>query len=122
MKDRILKMSSTSEDGPRNEASFGRSAKMLIAASSTNTDLTEITNYEPTVGNVPVNEVKDGLVQFRRKLQKFIRKEGQGIANASMKGKLCAVAFFIRHLCTQPIPVLQYICTCCDTILKNLYR
>ncbi|XP_071848278.1 uncharacterized protein [Apostichopus japonicus] len=86
MKDRILKMSSTSEDGPRNEASFGRSAKMLIAASSTNTDLTEITNYEPTVGNVPVNEVKDGLVQFRRKLQKFIRKEGQGIANASMKG------------------------------------
>ncbi|PIK60045.1 hypothetical protein BSL78_03043 [Apostichopus japonicus] len=39
-----------------------------------------------TPGNVPVNEVKDGLVQFRRKLQKFIRKEGQGIANASMKG------------------------------------
>ncbi|KAJ8042909.1 DNA repair protein XRCC1 [Holothuria leucospilota] len=86
LKEKILKMSATAEDGFRHEDSFSRSAKMLLASSGGSSKSQEVMDYQVHVDTNSPEEVKDGLIQFKRKLQSFIQAEGSGIATASMKG------------------------------------
>lgn len=66
-----------------------KAAEKVLSSSSTTSKQAQ---KEKETGNSnmtnPPKEVKDSLVQFKRKLEAFIQAEGPGIATASMKGNI----------------------------------